>query len=238
MAIRNLGAIINDRLRLKFIYDAFSRYGERDELLDLGCGVKPFKEIYSSFVRRHVGIDVATSPHPKNHVDQIYDGKNIPFEDEKFDYVLCTEVMEHVPDPVTFLKEINRVMKREGMLIMTTPFMVSLHEEPYDFYRYTEHGIRYLLRITGFELTRLESFSGYTGVMIALLVKPQLKFWNKIGKLLRIKWLYSEWNPFIAIGVVIPQYGYLWFYQIFKHIKRERRTSTTPRGYGFTARKI
>jgi ubiquinone/menaquinone biosynthesis C-methylase UbiE len=238
MGIRNLGAIINDRLRHQFIYNTFKHYGQRDELLDLGCGVKPFKEIYSAFARRHVGIDVETSPHPKSQVDQIYDGKRIPFENERFDYVLCTEVMEHVAEPVAFLHEINRVMKPGGVLVMTTPFMVSLHEEPYDFYRYTEHGIRYLLRLTGFKLTHLESFSGYIGVMIALLVKPQLRIWNKISKLFRLQWLYSEWNPFITVGVVMPQYGYLWLYRILRKVKLKKQTSTTPRGYGFTAIKI
>ncbi len=237
MNFRNLGAIINDRLRAQFIEFAFSKYGRKNELLDLGCGVKPFKKLYSAFTVSSIGIDVATSPHIKTEVDVIYDGKNIPFEDNRFDYVLCTEVMEHVPEPAAFLKEIHRVMKPDGLLIMTTPFLVPLHEEPYDFYRYTKHGIRHLLTGAGFRLEHIESFSGYGGVIIAFLIQPQLKIWNKLSKWFHLKIIYSAFNPFIFLSVVLPQLVYL---LIAGHQARnhpDKLTNYTPRGYGYIARK-
>ncbi len=238
MNFRNLGAIINDHLRLRFINAAFKRYGRKKELLDLGCGVKPFKKIYSQYCEVSVGIDVPASPHSKTEVDVIYDGKNIPFENNRFDYVLCTEVMEHVPEPAAFLREIHRVMKPDGILIMTTPFLVPLHEEPYDFYRYTKHGIRHLFSHTGFSLEHIESFSGYAGVLIAFLVQPQLKVWNKISKWLQLKIIYSAYNPFILLGVVIPQLMYLMIYGKKNYARPDKLTNYTPRGYGYIGRKV
>ncbi len=238
MNFRNLGAIINDQLRLRFIKSALERYGLKNELLDLGCGVKPFKKIYSQYSKTSVGIDVPSSPHSKTEVDVIYDGKNIPFEDNRFDYVLCTEVMEHVPEPAAFLREIHRVMKPDGILIMTTPFLVPLHEEPYDYYRYTKHGIRHLLTHSGFSLEHIESFSGYAGVLIAFLVQPQLKVWNKISKWFRLKMIYSAYNPFIFLGVVIPQVVYLTMQKKKEKTSPDKLTNYTPRGYGYVARKV
>lgn len=237
MNFRNLGAIINDSLRLQFIRYGFEKHGFRDELLDVGCGVKPFKKIYASYCKNSIGIDVETSPHQKTEVDVIYDGKKIPFEDGRFDYVLCTEVMEHVPEPAAFLKEINRVMKPGGILIMTTPFLVPLHEEPYDFYRYTKHGIKHLLLQAGFRLEHLESFCGYWGVLIAFLVQPQLKIWNKLSKIVRIKIIYSAYNPFIFLGVVLPQLLYLAF-NLKGRKHHAGKMHYTPRGYGYIAVKV
>lgn len=235
---RNLGAIINDRLRLRFIRYAFACHGKKNQLLDLGCGVKPFKEIYSPFCMESIGIDVASSPHAKTKVDIIYDGKNIPFENSRFDYVLCTEVMEHVPEPAAFLREIHRVMKPDGILIMTTPFLVPLHEEPHDFYRYTKHGIRYLLTGSGYQLEHIESFCGYGGVLIAFLVQPQLKIWNKISKWLNAKMVYSALNPIIFLGVVLPQLIYLLAAGKSAKTNYDKLTNYTPRGYGYIARKV
>src|SRR5436190_14960421 len=133
MKIRNLGAIIQDSLREEFVTAEFARLGKRKQLLDLGCGKKPFHHIYTNYCETSVGIDVAQTIHGTAMVDVVYDGKKIPFPDGEFDYVFSTEVMEHVPEPKDFLNEIYRVLKPGGVLIMTVPFMVPLHEEPYDF---------------------------------------------------------------------------------------------------------
>jgi len=166
MRIRNLGALIQDRLREEFISDSFKKFGRRSKLLDLGCGIKPFQTLYAGFSETSVGIDVEHSPHGTSMADRIYDGKKIPFDDNTFDYVLCTEVLEHVPDPKEFLMEIRRVMKPGAVLIMTIPFMVPLHEEPYDFYRYTKYGLKHMLDGAGFASHDITPFSEYYGVLL------------------------------------------------------------------------
>jgi len=233
--IRNFGAIIQDTLREEFISKSFSASGKKERLLDLGCGVKPFLSVYRNYSETSVGIDVAHTPHGTSKVDVIYDGKKIPFPDSEFDYVLCTEVMEHVPEPKDFLKEIYRVLKPGGVLIMTIPFMVPLHEDPYDFYRYTKYGLKHLIESSGYTSHHIQPFSEYFGVIISLSISIHLKFWNVIAKKLHFPVLCSIWNPFILLFIWFPQQLMLFLYKR-KSLKRIfAKLSYTPKGYGLTA---
>jgi len=235
--IGNLGAVIIDNIRYEFIQDAFEAIGSKQRLLDLGCGVKPYQHIYDKYADTAIGIDVAASPHNIDQDDRIYDGQTIPFNDNEFDIVLCTEVMEHVPEPQLFLHEIHRVLKAGGVLIMTVPFLVPLHEEPHDYYRYTVHGLKHLLKNNGFESISIQSFSEYFGVLISFLVQIQLKFWNVIAKKLRLQVIYTIFNPFILLFVYLPQIAYLKFsrIEVFKNLLN--KLSYIPKGYGLIAKR-
>jgi SAM-dependent methyltransferase len=235
MAIRNIGAIVTDPLRCNYIKKSLQEAGNRKNLLDLGCGVKPYKYIYSTCVEKSVGIDVAHSPHALESVDIIYDGKNIPFPNREFDIVLCTEVMEHVPDPVHFLSEINRVLQPGGALIMTTPFIIPMHEQPYDFYRFTKHGIEHLLDSSGFEVKNITSFADILGVILILNVNIFITFWSWIAKVTRLKIVNSVWNPFIFVFAVVPQWVYLFYLKIPIPGRIREYLSRAPRGYGYYA---
>jgi SAM-dependent methyltransferase len=65
-----------------------------------------------------------------------------PVPDAAYDTVLCSEVLEHVSDPWSGLQEIRRVLRPGGVLLLTVPFLARLHEEPHDYFRYTEHALR------------------------------------------------------------------------------------------------
>ena len=133
---RNLGAVIIDQLRTEFIRFCFNELGNKDRLLDLGCGVKPFQTIYNEKVKSSVGLEVESTLHNQSNVDFCYDGVKLPFNDNEFDVVLSSEVMEHVPDPEKFLSEIYRVLRDGGVAIITVPFLVPLHEQPFDYYHW------------------------------------------------------------------------------------------------------
>jgi SAM-dependent methyltransferase len=68
----------------------------------------------------------------------------------KFDTVLLLDVLEHVPDPAKVLSEIYRVLRPGGTLILSVPHLSRLHEEPYDFYRFTKYGLTHLLEVAAF----------------------------------------------------------------------------------------
>jgi SAM-dependent methyltransferase len=119
--------------------------------LDVGCGTKPYAHLYQS--KEYVGLEIDT---PQNRVNKqaefYYDGNNFPFEDASFDSLVANEVFEHVFNPDIFLSETLRILKPNGMILLTMPFVWDEHEQPYDFARYTSFGIKSLLERHGFEI--------------------------------------------------------------------------------------
>jgi hypothetical protein len=75
---------------------------------------------------------------------------DLPVPDEAYDAVLCTQVLEHVPNPDAVIAELFRVLRPGGRLYLTVPLAWELHEMPFDFYRYTPHGLATILGGAGF----------------------------------------------------------------------------------------
>jgi SAM-dependent methyltransferase len=91
--------------------------------------------------------------------------KNIPVEDGRFDAILFNQVMEHIPEPLTALKELRRVLKPGGRMLCTAPLFYEEHEQPYDFYRYTQFAWRKLMAEADLEVLRLDWMEGYFGTV-------------------------------------------------------------------------
>lgn len=122
--------------------------------LDLGCGLKPFA---SNFVdAHHIGIDVEVSGRngELKKPDKYFDGINIPYENCKFDGILCTQVLEHVENLDSLMAECNRVLKIGGKLVVSVPFMYKEHEQPYDFRRFSSFGLTLALKENGFKVVK------------------------------------------------------------------------------------
>jgi len=121
------------------------------KLLDIGCGTKPYQDLCK--VDEYIGLEIDDEGNRNhNYADVFYDGKTIPFENNTFDSILSNQVFEHVFNPNDFLKEINRVTKRGGVMLMTVPFVWDEHEQPYDYARYSSFGLRHILNENGFEV--------------------------------------------------------------------------------------
>ena len=119
--------------------------------LDIGCGTKPYAHLYQS--NEYVGLEIDTPQNRANkQADFYYDGNNFPFEDESFDSVVANEVFEHVFNPDQFLGEMLRILKPQGLVLLTMPFVWDEHEQPYDYARYSSFGIKSLLEKHGFEI--------------------------------------------------------------------------------------
>lgn len=123
------------------------------DVLDFGCGSKPYREVFDR-CQSYVGLDIEVSGH--NHadsqVDVFYDGKVIPFPDARFDGVVTFETLEHVFTLEPILKELHRVLRPGGLLLVSVPFAWDEHEVPYDFARYTSFGLVHVLQAGGFEV--------------------------------------------------------------------------------------
>ncbi len=146
-----------------------SPFLQNGKLLDIGCGSKPYEELFK--VEEYCGIDIEVSGH--NHasskVDKFYDGKVIPYSNEDFDHVFSSEVFEHVFNIDELLSETNRVLKPGGKFAFTCPFVWDEHEQPYDFARYTSFAIEHMLTKHGFKLIKLKKSTGYIETVMQML---------------------------------------------------------------------
>ncbi|MFO7445924.1 MAG: class I SAM-dependent methyltransferase [Ignavibacteriaceae bacterium] len=123
--------------------------------LDVGCGTKPYEKLFS--YSEYIGLEYDTGiDSEKKQADYYYDGKVFPFNNEEFDSVVTNQVLEHVFNPGEFLKEIHRVLKSNGKLLLTVPFVWDEHEQPYDYARYSSFGLKHLLESSGFKIIKSE----------------------------------------------------------------------------------
>lgn len=159
----------------------------KGKLMDFGCGRKPYRNLFN--VSEYIGVDIEVSGH--NHenstIDIYYDGKTIPVQNEEFDAVFCSEVLEHLFEPEEILKEINRTMKPGAHLLITAPFCWNEHEVPYDYARYSSFGIVHILQKNGFTVlkqTKTGSFSRVIVQMITLYIYECFKPMKTAGLLL------------------------------------------------------
>lgn len=133
-------------------------------ILDFGCGSMPFKHLFTG-AKTYTGLDLANTEHGLSRPDVVFDGGTIPFGNKHFDAVVSFEVLDDIHDPGATLKEIHRVLKAGGRLMLTTSFVWELHEEPHDIARYTPHGIAHLLRDAGFEIVTQSAEGHYARVL-------------------------------------------------------------------------
>ena len=135
-------------------------------VLDIGCGNKPYEALFAGKITSYTGCDVVQSD--KNKVDVICPATQLGFEARTFDTVFSTQVIEHVDDPGKMLTEANRVLRQNGLLILSAPFCWELHEEPYDFYRYSKYGLSAMLEKAGFEPISIQANGGKWAAVIQL----------------------------------------------------------------------
>ncbi len=150
-------------------------------LLDIGAAERQWDPLFAPYVDRHVGVEYPPScenlttgvsqwdAQDLGVVDLWCDGCQLPFKGESFDTALCIEVLEHVPEPDKVVSEAARVLKPGGRFLVTVPFTVSLHAVPFDFYRYTPHGLTALLERHGFLIESLTPRGNYPAVAGAVL---------------------------------------------------------------------
>ncbi len=151
-------------LALKINNQCFMDYvcSIKGRVVDLGCGTAPYKEDILKVADEYVGVDWGNSYHENNQVNvQANLTKRLPFDDDYADTVVSFQVMEHLPEPFSFLSESYRILKSGGKIFITVPFMWHVHEAPYDYFRYTRYGLEYLLRKAGFVHIKIQENTGF-----------------------------------------------------------------------------
>jgi len=116
------------------------RAGPPVRILDVGCGVEPYRPFFEDVASEYVGVDIVENP-----VAQLLGPvEALPVEDAAFDVVLCTQVLEHCDDPAQAVRELRRVTRAGGRVLASTHGVQVYHPSPADYWRWTHEGLRRL----------------------------------------------------------------------------------------------
>lgn len=133
----------------------------RGVMYDLGSGDAPYKDFFNEYVDQYITVDWSDSQHNVNPSIIANLNELLPIDSETADTVVSISVLEHLSEPGIMLGEAFRILKPGGMIFIQIPWQWWIHEAPYDYFRYTPYGIKYLLEKAGFENVKVEAQSGF-----------------------------------------------------------------------------
>jgi SAM-dependent methyltransferase len=139
-------------------------------LLDVGCGVKPYYPWFEPYVAEYVGLDIEANAAADVHGTI----EAIPAEDASFDVVLCTQVLEHCDDPAQGVRELRRVTRPGGRVLLSTHGVQVYHPAPHDLWRWTHEGLERLFLTNGTWTSVSVSPSSGTAATLALLLSTYI----------------------------------------------------------------
>jgi SAM-dependent methyltransferase len=149
-------------------------------VLDAGAGEQPYRRFFSHCTYEAADFEKVDKPYAKS--TYVCDLGSLPVEDGRFDAIIFNQVMEHLPDPLAVLKELRRVLKAQGIIMCSAPLFYEEHEQPYDYFRFTQFGWRYLMGEAGFEVTRLDWMEGYFGTVGYQLERASRHLPRRVGE--------------------------------------------------------
>lgn len=160
-------------------------------ILDAGAGECRFQPLFAR--QRYTGIDLAVGDSTWNYgrLDALADLARLPFPDSTFDACINIVTLEHLAEPARALGEVARVLKPGATLLLVAPLEWEVHQAPHDYFRYTRHGLDYLLTRAGFDGLRIEPVGGYFRLL-------SRRLWNGL------KFFPAIAMPFAALLIAPP----------------------------------
>jgi SAM-dependent methyltransferase len=158
---------LQTNVAVKSVHDFFSSLPENGlTIYDFGCGAKP-DQIFAG-TNDYIGIDIDT----KNQRADIFASiDKVPVENSVADVVCSFYVLEHVYNPKDVLKEKFRLLKDGGQLFMLVPLHWEEHEQPYDYWRFTQFALREMLNEVGFSGIEVKAINAYWAILGIHLVR-------------------------------------------------------------------
>lgn len=172
------------------IEDAVSAFGaslaDGTRVLDAGSGEGQYARHFAR--QRYYGVDLGVGDEAWDYsrVDAVADLTALPFPAEAFDAALHIVTIEHLCEPACALAEMARTLKPGAPLLIAAPHEWEVHQSPHDYFRYTRHGLQYLLEKSGFEVVEMRAAGGYFRLLARRLLNG-LQFFS--GGLRRLFWI-------------------------------------------------
>ncbi|MBN1521437.1 MAG: methyltransferase domain-containing protein [Candidatus Aureabacteria bacterium] len=199
-------------------------------VLDAGAGECWYRPLFKN--QRYFSCDFGKGKKSWDYTDLDFycDLSRISVKKDVFDAVIATQVLEHLSRPNDFLDEAYKILKPGGRLYVTVPFSGKIHQEPYDFYRYTHYGLEYLLKNAGFEVESIIPHGGYFLCLGNMLIRCHRNLFPRKRRLIT-KILTFLIEPFskIFFTVIIPALSH--------HLDKLDKRKLDTLGYSCIAKK-
>jgi len=207
-----------------FLKKELNDFSDDKVIIDLGAGQSDFQELFERFEKYSVDF------YPYKGIDVVCDlTKDLPFKDSSVDILIMSNLLEHISEPNNLLNECSRILK--GVILGTVPFLIDIHQRPYDFYRYTDINLKYLLKKHNFRNVNVKPvlmlyillYNTTTNFFVNLIQKTEFSK-NKYIQKLHTYFLRALWKM-IRIG----------FYILSPLFQKCHNDINVPLGYLFKA---
>lgn len=136
---------------------AAARAHLRGRLLDAGAGRQAYRALLQESCAVYESLDLGDAT---GRIDHVADLQQTGLPDAQYDAIFCTQVLQHLPEPARAIREMARLLKPGGRLVISVPHLVWLHNEPHDYWRFTHHGMRHLCEQAGLQMLSAEKVGG------------------------------------------------------------------------------
>jgi SAM-dependent methyltransferase len=140
-----------------FLVEEISKLANDIKILDASAGKRPYAPLFKR--QRYQSCDVPGGFYKIKHDFECY-LDDIPQPDASYEVIALTQVLEHVPDPEKVLKELARITKSDGKLLISVPLNCPLHGEPWHFFNFTHYGLAELANRSGWRIEQCEKLGG------------------------------------------------------------------------------
>ncbi|TXH83148.1 MAG: class I SAM-dependent methyltransferase [Rhizobium sp.] len=227
----------NLRNRDRWIAEQAAIIPAGSKVLDVGAGSAPYRALFAHCDYKTQDFSQLREDQLRNGgyapIDFVCDAQSIPVPDGSFDAIICTEVLEHVPEPIAVVREFGRIVAPGGRLILTAPLGSGIHQEPYHFYGgYTPFWYERFLNEAGFEAITIVANEGtfrHISQEAIRFVQMSVPFHFNASWRVSLMWL-PFWlllAPVLAVGVPVAA-------KFLNRFDKERRFTV---GYHVTGRR-
>ena len=222
MLLRNLlVGTRNQSTRDKWLKEILKKIPPNSRILDAGAGEQQYKSLcshlnyvsqdFAQYDGKGDGVGKHTGRWDYKNLDIISDITSIPEPNNSFDALMCTEVFEHIPEPIIAIQEFSRLLKPNGHLILTAPFCSLSHFTPYHYYTgFSKYFYKTFLSKYGFNIIEIQpngNFFEYLAQEIRRIPQLEKRYTRKM-KFSLLGWLKKKFYYRFLVNQILLFLGH------------------------------